>query len=351
MEGLYDLASHHELQRISRRRKISFDLIHIAVNQETHETEYESISVDEDSLLTKLKQASQTTSDSNVNDRLLQLVYVHRGEDALPQMSGSVYQELLAQLGVDPGILYFVSCNTYGLSHIKPVQSHLHSFQLGTRRYTLIWTFDPRRRITRGVFLGRSPREFLRMRELIRRYKEHIDSPCLFVLLVSIILIKKCDENAQKYARDARRIELKSGHGGWARKRMVEDESLNVPSISALLELSQGVSRILSNVLIDSQHFDIASSLLDYLSTDPTWRDQLPDACRAKHDADRMFFQMESVVLQNHIRNAKPSLSSLHQRLENQSNVVSCPSCFTSPLSLMISSSSLSLLIRMQAQA
>lgn len=276
-----------------------------------------------------------TPYDESTDKATFELVHITRDNAGdPPNIDPEVYKCLSQnQDWIDHFILDILNYENYGFHHVPEEAStnQVHTFLITSVLYTLLWTYHAPTATTKGMLVSRScymvgssTVTYDEFAALLRSYQDHIHNPSLLVFISSAHLISVIDRCLVEVRDTIRRIESRSGHGGWhnqepdirSASKQVTLEA-NWDNTMACSKLAAECTTTLANL---ERQVELADGLNSFMIKDS-------DGCFGKDNSwgqtIKDSLKLVTNVLQSRVIHAKSNVSYLQERARTQSAVVS----------------------------
>jgi hypothetical protein len=326
MEALQSLArSTFQEEQECKPSNADFDIIEIsALPTETTFHVVTPIIRQESELMTRLisKGSSNETAPANAT---LTLVSIPRlsGDPSIP-VSKQCLPDIFTIFKINDSILYLIARHCFGFHYFEATETStktaLSSFFLGTTLFGLAWSINPEDMSTNALILFYHQPYFREFLEILRPYKDYINTPVILPLVSSIHLGRYLDARLYDELDIIRDIEIGTGHGAWSSlqpKRSFGDHEIT--------RLSKKTGFSLTRLVNLTRHQKIAFSLLSFWSTDGSkdWYQSFK-----RHDLEKCERSMKHLVpvasvIKRQIAQSQITINYLIERAKTQFSVVS----------------------------
>ncbi|KAF2830362.1 hypothetical protein CC86DRAFT_452807 [Ophiobolus disseminans] len=147
----------------------------------------------------------------------LKLVCLPAEPDTSLKVSRDVFSMTMDCMRADPSMLYLI-CHTKDGFHSFPGNAdrdglHLPTWYVGTSRYAVLWTFEARHCVTRGVIIERQRDAFKGLTDVVSNFTDCIHAPQVMCLALPLFQIHFYDARTESALNDMRNIEKSIGFG------------------------------------------------------------------------------------------------------------------------------------------
>jgi hypothetical protein len=276
-----------------------------------------------------------TPYDESTDKATFELVHITRDKAGdPPNIDPEAYRCLSQNQGwIDHFILDIFDCENYGFYHVPEEAStnQVRTFLITSVLYTLLWTYHVPTATTKGMVVSRSCSivgsstviydEFV---ALLRSYQDHIHNPSLLVFISSAHLISVIDRCLVGVRDIIRRIESRSGHGGWHNQEPDVRSTSKKVTLEAnwdnTMACSKNAAGCMTTLVNLERQVELAGGLNSFMikesggrfGKDNSWGQNIKDSLK-----------LATNVLQSRVIHAKPNISYLQERARTQSAVVS----------------------------
>lgn len=214
-------------------------------------------------------------SDNKTAEASLKLICIPRDVDVTLAISKGTFKALFEAMDADPCALYMIARDYDGFHEYNGSESPVTTF-VGTPTYAIVWTFNRKTMVTRGLFLRRRPDPWAPFRDVLDTYRFYLFTPHLLSFVSSFYMLRFFDEQTNELElQTIRMIETATGFG--SDESHPPPEPVDTKRLTSWAQATAEVQTDLSNAL---RHQKTSRALLAHLtlSFDTHEADVVPDA-------------------------------------------------------------------------
>lgn len=203
----------------------------------------------------------------------LRIVKFNRDIDGTLAIDLKLFMDIFNNFKLDLYWLHLVRHSVYGFFSNRK-QGAPDNYYLNTISYTLLWSFDSSRKITKAIIIPRETNpenpnlvynNFLRS---IKYQTNLIDDWRFFILLCAAHIAQWIDHEVRVELNRVRDIESTTEYGGWVKSDEINSDEINhPPDMNELIKISKDSGNILTSLANVANHASIAKSMVTDLST------------------------------------------------------------------------------------
>ncbi|CAI6336831.1 unnamed protein product [Periconia digitata] len=268
-----------------------------------------------------------------VADAKLQLVCVTSNSNNSLNVSHDMFSSMMRSLRVDTSVLLMI-CHTKDGFHFFPGDSDsmLPTWFSGTPRYAVLWTFDAKLCITKGIVIERLGGVFKGLTGVVDKFADYIHAPQVMCLSIPIYQMHLYEAKTEDALNSLRVIEKSIGFGPQKGGNQWQGGQLNTflghgdtSTIDETLALSRKVHEVISRIRNNDRLRQISTRMLeDILNASRTTVDGChePEGKQHKHYHALQKLSEAVSVLQQQINANANYLGYMKYRAENLSQVI-----------------------------
>lgn len=257
----------------------------------------------------------------------LTLIKIPRDDNEVIGVPEGTFQELFNACRLDPRFLHLLRSNRYGLHY--ELWQRRHCYYIGTVLYSVMWTFNPRTRITRAILLLRESgktRSFSDFQRILGMESARLHTPFVLSWVALVHLSNWVDLVTYSQLTAVRKLESTTGHGPYGGNPAVMKLRQQQENMEELSKASRNVGSVLVDLANQSRHVAIGLSVASHLMS-ATKLDQL-ESYTADHVKDVFLEQLEAFTsgipsIKRSLTDSKEYILYIQERTRNQATVVS----------------------------
>lgn len=201
------------------------------------------------------------SKESHLNNKAtLRLVCLNAERNTSLSISTDTFSHLMINFRVDPSVLYLI-CHTKDGFHFFPGNAEtegslLPTWFVGSSRFAVLWTFDPKGCLTSGIFIERQRNSFRGLIGVLERFTDNIHTSYVMCFAIPLFLVHFYDARVESALNEMRQIEKavgfgpRRGYGQWQRDTNTSGEENNKATftIDEILALSQKVHEVAGKI-------------------------------------------------------------------------------------------------------
>ncbi|KAI1417220.1 hypothetical protein F5Y13DRAFT_177135 [Hypoxylon sp. FL1857] len=200
---------------------------------------------------------------------MLKLVRVERDLDVTLKVSSAGFHALFAAMRADPSALYMVCRDKDGYYEFTCDDStgYLPTRFLGTSKFAVLWTYDPRAARTVGIFIQRRRDTFFDLSHVLQVYAPCVATPYVVCFAIAVHQIQRHD--AETLATELAVLRAVEGRTGFGPRGGVAERLLKLRQhrfdIDELADWMQGLSEVSGRIKNMTRHQRVAGQMLEIL--------------------------------------------------------------------------------------
>ncbi|OAL48231.1 hypothetical protein IQ07DRAFT_633218 [Pyrenochaeta sp. DS3sAY3a] len=202
----------------------------------------------------------------------LKIVKFNRDIDGTLAIDLKLFMDVFNNFKLDLYWLHLVRHSVYGFFSNRK-QGALDNYYLNTISYTLLWSFDYTKKITKAIIIPRETNldnpnlvynNFLRS---LKYQTNLIDDWRFFIFFCAAHIAQWIDHEVRLGLNRVRDIESTTEYGGWVKSNEINSEEINhPPEMNELIKISKDSGNILTSLANVANHASIAKSMVTDLS-------------------------------------------------------------------------------------